>query len=75
MEHPGEDDVVEVATGSLDEAVILLATDRMADAADLGGGAGFVDVVISSILSRPSSLRPLLGPAPPAAWMAVTMLR
>ncbi len=68
VEHPGEDDVVHIATGALDEAVVLLATNRMTDTPDLGSGARFHGGghAISSIL--------VAAIVSPAAWMAVTMV-
>ncbi len=72
MEHPGQDDVVDVVAAAADEPLVLLALDRVADAADLFGGrhlylpeASLVDAVTKGarfIRAPDSLLRPRAGP-------------
>ena len=70
VEHAGQDDVVEVVALALDEPGVLVALDRVADAADLDGSelgrAGFGG-------GHAGTSWPLVAGAPAADRMALTM--
>ena len=61
MQHAGQLDVVDVVAAAADEAVVLLASDAVADAADLFGLGGHV--VSAPSVSLGSSAQALAGSA------------
>src|SRR5690606_4896982 len=85
VEHAREDDVVEVPTRPLDESVVLLASHRVAQTPDFGGGGGAGSrgrhACASSMSSRAATLSaaprssPMASPArpAPASLIASTM--
>ena len=67
VQHARQRDVVEEVALALDEAVVLVAADAVADAADLGRGGGLVDRGHGALAQL------ALGCAAAAVWIALTM--